>query len=62
MARRKLAVALLSIEGTNCDEELRVALEHLGATAEVVHLKQFEGRDVEPAERRTLSDYAALFL
>lgn len=39
-----------------------MALEHLGAAAEVVHLKQFEGREVEPAERRQLSDYAALFV
>ncbi len=62
MAYRDLRVAILSIEGTNCDEELRVALQQLGASAEIVHLKQFEGRDVSPAERRRLSDYAALFV
>ncbi len=50
------------MEGTNCDRELRVALDHLGAAPEVVHLKQFEGREVERAERRTLADYAALFV
>ncbi|MGA8665054.1 MAG: phosphoribosylformylglycinamidine synthase I [Thermoplasmata archaeon] len=62
MARRDLRIAILSIEGTNCDRELQVALEHLGARAEVVHLKQLEGRDVTTSERRRLSDYAALFL
>ncbi|MCI4372224.1 MAG: phosphoribosylformylglycinamidine synthase subunit PurQ [Thermoplasmata archaeon] len=62
MGRRNLRVALLAIEGTNCDEELRVALHTLGARAEVVQLKQFEGRDVEPSKRRRLSDYSALFV
>ena len=62
MARRDLAVAILSIEGTNNDEELRVALRALGARPEVVHLKQLEGREVPVADRRRLSDYQALFL
>ncbi len=62
VGRRKLPVAILTIEGTNCDAELKVALDALGADAEVVHLKQFEGRDVGPAARRRLGDYAALFV
>jgi phosphoribosylformylglycinamidine synthase subunit PurQ / glutaminase len=62
VARRKLRAAILSIEGTNCDEELRVALDHLGAEAEVVHLKQLEGREVPARDRRRLSDYATLFV
>jgi phosphoribosylformylglycinamidine synthase subunit PurQ / glutaminase len=62
VARRDLAVALLSIEGTNCDDELRVALRKLGARPEIVHLKQFEGRDVPPDERRRLADYQVLFV
>jgi len=62
VVRRKLAVALLSIEGTNCDDELRVALAALGAQPEIVHLKQFEGREVEPGERRRLADYQLLFV
>ena len=62
MGRRNLAIALLSIEGTNCDDELREALATLGARPEIVHLKQFEGRDVTPAARRRLSDYQALFV
>jgi len=62
VGRRNLRVALLAIEGTNCDNELRVALAALGARAEVVHLKQFEGRDVAASKRRRLSDYSALFV
>jgi phosphoribosylformylglycinamidine synthase subunit PurQ / glutaminase len=62
VARRTLPVAILSIEGTNCDSELKVALDALGAAAEVVHLKQLEGREVGPAARRRLEDYAALFV
>jgi phosphoribosylformylglycinamidine synthase subunit PurQ / glutaminase len=62
VARRNLAVAILSIEGTNCDEELRTALRALGARPEIVHLKQLEGRDVLASERRRLSDYQLLFV
>ncbi|MCI4362900.1 MAG: phosphoribosylformylglycinamidine synthase I [Thermoplasmata archaeon] len=58
----RLPVAILSIEGTNCHRELAVALAGVGASPEVVHLKQFEGRDVGPSERRRLSDFRALFL
>lgn len=62
MVRRKLRAAILSIEGTNCDEELRVALATLGAQPEIVSLKQLEGRDVGADERRHLDDYDALFV
>jgi len=62
VARRNLAIALLSIEGTNCDDELREALSTLGARPEIVHLKQLEGRDVLPEARRRLADYQALFV
>jgi phosphoribosylformylglycinamidine synthase subunit PurQ / glutaminase len=62
VARRDLSLALLSIEGTNCDDELRAGLATLGARPEIVHLKQLEGRDVLPEARRRLSDYQALFI
>jgi phosphoribosylformylglycinamidine synthase subunit PurQ / glutaminase len=60
--RSRAPIALLGIEGTNCDRELERALRGVGARPEIVHLKQFEGRDVGREERRRLSDYAALFL
>ena len=58
----KLRVAIFSIEGTNCDEELRVGLAALGTRPEIVHLKRFEGRDVGPKERRRLTDFDVAFL
>ncbi|MGI0129472.1 MAG: phosphoribosylformylglycinamidine synthase I [Thermoplasmata archaeon] len=61
MARRDLRIAIVSIEGTNCDRELFVAMEALGARPEIVLLKQFERRDVAPEARRRLADFDALF-
>ncbi len=62
MVRRPTKVAILSIEGTNCDQELFVALASLGVRPEIVGLKQFEGRDVAAVDRRRLEDYRILFL
>ena len=62
MARDRLKIAIVSIEGTNNDEELYVAMRTLGARPEVVHLKQLEGRDVARAEVRHLLDYQVLLL
>ena len=56
-----LSAAILSIEGTNCDRELAIALRALGARPEVVLLKQFSDA-AEPTDRRRLHDYGALFL
>jgi phosphoribosylformylglycinamidine synthase subunit PurQ / glutaminase len=61
VGRRDLRIAIVSIEGTNCDQELRVAFAKLGARPEIVELKQFEGRDVDPSERRRLADFDAVF-
>jgi phosphoribosylformylglycinamidine synthase subunit PurQ / glutaminase len=62
VARDRLKIAILSIEGTNNDEELHTALRFLGARPEIVHLKQFEGRDVPRTETRRLLDYQMLLL
>ena len=60
MGRRRLRIAILTIEGTNCDRELAVALDAVGAAPEVVHLKQF-GDGVPTSARRRLDDYGAVF-
>ncbi|HYK93209.1 MAG TPA: phosphoribosylformylglycinamidine synthase I [Thermoplasmata archaeon] len=60
MARERLKIAIVSIEGTNNDEELFVAMKTLGARPEIVHLKQLEGRDVARSEVRRLFDYQVL--
>jgi phosphoribosylformylglycinamidine synthase subunit PurQ / glutaminase len=62
MGRGALRVALLLIEGTNCDRELLVAMRALGTAPEVVHLKQLEGRDVPPGLERRLSDFDVLLI
>lgn len=62
MAEKGSRIAILSIEGTNCDEELARAFRLLGARPEIVHLKQFEGRDVSAEKRRRLHDYQALMV
>jgi phosphoribosylformylglycinamidine synthase subunit PurQ / glutaminase len=60
VGRSGLPVAILAIEGTNCDRELAVALAAVGAQPEVVHLNRF-GTDAAPRDRRRLDDYGALF-
>jgi phosphoribosylformylglycinamidine synthase I len=62
MGRRALRVALLLIEGTNCDRELFVAMRALGTAPELVHLKQLEGRDVPPGLERRLSEFDVLLI
>jgi len=53
-------VCILQIEGTNCDNETYWAFKRLGASPEVVHLKQLIGRDILKEMRRSLSDYQCL--
>ena len=40
MKREKIRICIMRVGGTNCDEETRTALEHLGVRAEVVHTKR----------------------
>ena len=60
MRRDRLKIAIVAIEGTNNDEELAAALRTLRAKPEIVHLKQLEGREVEPDRVRRLADYQVL--
>jgi len=62
VGRRTLPIAIVSIEGTNCDAELATALRSLGTQPEIVQLKQLEANRVAPDQRRRLMDYAALFV
>lgn len=52
----EVRVCILRIEGTNCEEETLRAFRMCGADAEIVHMKQFEGR-VPHAMRRRMDDY-----
>ncbi len=57
MDRKNIKVAVLRIEGTNCEEESYLAWKRLGADAEKVHLKQLLGLDVSEEEKRDLNDH-----
>lgn len=59
MRRSAIRVAVVYIEGTNCEQESADYFRLLGAQAEKVHLKQFTG-DVPTELRRDLEDYDIL--
>jgi len=54
-------VCILRMEGTNCEDEMKIAFDAVGLEAELVHLKQFVG-DVPKEKRRFLRDYKVLML
>ncbi len=54
-------ICILRIEGTNCELETSLAFNRLGASAEIVHLKQLIGA-VKERERRNLKDYDLLVI
>ena len=55
-------IAVLQIEGTNCERESATYFRALGAEAEEVHLKQFTDPDLHPSLRRDLFDYGLLMV
>ena len=59
--RSDIRVAVVLIEGTNCEDESAAFFRHLGAHAEKVHLKQLTG-DVPEEMRRSLDDYDLLMI
>ncbi|MFH1834636.1 MAG: phosphoribosylformylglycinamidine synthase subunit PurQ [Methanobacteriota archaeon] len=52
--------AIVLIEGTNCEDESKLAFEKVGIAAEKVHLKQFTG-DCAKDRGRRISDFEILF-
>ncbi len=62
MGSPKPRVAILAMEGTNCDEELRVALTALGTRVDVVPIRELDPRETPGSERRRLSEFQAVFL
>jgi phosphoribosylformylglycinamidine synthase len=57
--RADVKVAIVRMEGSNCEEELHRSFAALGASPEFVHLNQLTGRS-DPELRRTLDDYSVL--
>lgn len=61
MKRSAIRVAVLLIEGTNCEDESVDFFRHLGAQAEKVHLKQLTG-DAPTDLQRKLETYDILMI
>ncbi len=62
MERDEIRVAVLRIEGTNCEDETVKAFRDLGVFAEAVHLKQFYSDTIREEEQRSLFDYHCLVI
>ena len=52
MKREDIRVAVVYIEGTNCEEESMASFRYLGAQADKVHLKQLTGDVPNDLRRR----------
>lgn len=52
-----IRVAILRIEGTNCEEETANAFRSFGLQTELVHLKQFYSDMIRFEEQRSIFDY-----
>jgi phosphoribosylformylglycinamidine synthase len=59
MKREEIRVAILRIEGTNCEQEALECFARLGAQPEFVHLKQLLGMDFK---KTSIFSYHCLFL
>ncbi|MCS7118972.1 MAG: phosphoribosylformylglycinamidine synthase subunit PurQ [Archaeoglobaceae archaeon] len=57
MDREEIRVAVLRIEGTNCEEETATSFRNLGVEAEIVHLKQFYSDMIRFEDQRSIFDY-----
>lgn len=55
-------VAILRIEGTNCEQESLDAFKRLGANPEFVHLKQLLGIDCNANEKRDIFEYQCIMI
>jgi phosphoribosylformylglycinamidine synthase len=55
-------IAVLRIEGTNCEQESLDAFKRLGADPEFVHLKQLLNIDCNKDEKREISQFQCLMI
>ncbi|HID42202.1 MAG TPA: phosphoribosylformylglycinamidine synthase subunit PurQ [Archaeoglobaceae archaeon] len=60
MEKDEIKVAVLRIEGTNCEEETVNAFKELGVFCEAVHLKQFYSDLIRDYDQRSIADYNCL--
>ena len=62
MKTEDIRIAILRIEGTNCEQESLNAFKRLGVKPEFVHLKQFLHIDCSKDEKRNLSEFQCLMI
>ena len=62
MKKKDVNVAILRIEGTNCEQESFDAFKRLGVNPEFVHLKQLLHIDCNKDEKRDVFDYQVLMM
>lgn len=62
MKKQDINVAILRIEGTNCEQESYDAFQRLGTKPEFVHLKQLLHIDCNENEKRELSDFHCVMI
>ena len=60
--KSEIKVAILRIEGTNCEQEALDAFKRLGANPEFVHLKQLLHIDCNKDEKRNVFDYQCIMI
>lgn len=62
MKKSDIKVAVLRIEGTNCEQESYDAFKRLGTNPEFVHLKQLLHIDCNKDEKRDISDFQCIIM
>jgi len=59
---KDIRIAILRIEGTNCEQESLDSFKRLGANPEFVHLKQLLDIDCNKDEKRDVFDYQCIMI
>jgi phosphoribosylformylglycinamidine synthase len=62
LKKKDISVAILRIEGTNCEQESYDAFKRLGTNPEKVHLKQLLHIDCNISEKRDVFDYQCIMI
>ena len=62
LKKEDIKIAILRIEGTNCEQESYDSFKRLNAKPEFVHLKQLLNIDCNKDEKRDLFDYQCLMI
>jgi len=62
LKKEDIKIAVLRIEGTNCEQESFDAFKNLNSKPEFVHLKQLLGIDCNNDEKRNIFDYQCIMI